>query len=196
MSTFYKPTTELYHYGVIGMKWGVRKASGYSRKEVRADKKRAFALGKEGTVSARAHSLAKNRVNKVQSKISKSESKGKDTTKLREKLKIAKDVERTTGTESKQARSAIDSHRNSLIKKYGSEHVSSIKTDKRGRVNEKVMTGKDFCKIIAMDMGIRSLAVAVGLPVAPVFVPQTKTKAATIRYNSRYRSAVKKHKGK
>ena len=46
MSTFYAPTSELYHYGVIGIRWGVRKQTGHTRKEIRADNKKAFDLGR------------------------------------------------------------------------------------------------------------------------------------------------------
>lgn len=43
---------ELYHYGVIGMKWGVRKSSGYSKKEIKSDNKTAFELGRSGTIAS------------------------------------------------------------------------------------------------------------------------------------------------
>lgn len=58
---------ELYHYGVLGMKWGKRKAR-YAEKDVRSAKyleSRANLLGKQGTRSAEARLKNINTINSL-----------------------------------------------------------------------------------------------------------------------------------
>lgn len=179
MSMFYeKPLRfdELYHYGVIGMRWGVRKKTGHTRKEIRADNKKAFDIGREATLTSGARKTARHVVQKTEDKIKKASSKGKDTRKLEERLKIAKKAEKSLAVESKERKREAFDHRMDLIKKYGSEHVSNIKTDSSGRVNERVVKAKTFVTGVALT----AASVAVGPPGGFLLV-RPKTKGEMIR---------------
>lgn len=188
--------SELCHYGVIGMKWGVRKSSGYSKKEIKSDNKTAFELGRSGTIASRSNRFADELVVSTQKKLDKAKAKGKDTSKLETKLKINKETAKVTKLDADNARKAIDAHRDALISKYGSTHVSDIKLDKHGEINERISTGKQWAKSVVLSGTIRLAATAVGSPVALVVRPQLKQEAAIKRYAKRRRAVSQKYKGK
>lgn len=194
MSTFYAPSSELYHYGVIGMKWGVRKATGHTKKEIRADNKKAFELGKEGTVSARAHRYASKRLQRLEKKMDKVSSKGKDTTKLQDKLDFAKTVERNTHAQKNLSLSLMSLHRQTLMSKYGSKYVSDIKTDKHGDVNERINSGKDFVSSAALTAVSIAAANQIGASHVLVIRPSTKGEAGSRRYRQEVRDVKKAYR--
>ena len=144
---------DIAHYGVLGMKWGIRRyqnkdgsltAEGKARAktEYKADNKKAFELGREATIV------------------------GKALTKSEKKIKSAsyKNIEQRIATNQKlQSKyndivKQIQDHRAELVNKYGKEAVKDIKYGKNGRIAERVLTGK---QIAAMSASI-PLSVAIG----------------------------------
>ena len=150
------------HYGVMGMKWGHRKQYAQShnmtsrqlRKQIKADNKEAFRLGREATIADRTSAIAEY---KLQKAINKSKKNPKSNKRL---LKTARaSFTATLAKEySEKARAAMKAHRESLVKKYGDTKVSQIKYNKHGQTNERVTTTKDW----AINAGLSALGTLAG----------------------------------
>lgn len=88
MDYFITSDGELYHYGVKGMKWGIRRyqnadgtltSAGKKRakQEYRADNKTAFELGRNATITGHAAARSMKRTIKLENSLEK-----KDMTKI------------------------------------------------------------------------------------------------------------------
>lgn len=134
---------ELYHYGVKGQKWGVRRyqnadgtmtAEGRrrARKEVRDDNKTAFELGRDASVTGRAMGYSLARSVKIQNKLDKQFEKDPEgvqarTKKLTGKWMASTETARELAQMYAMQREKAETHCKSLIDKYGQEAVSPIK---------------------------------------------------------------------
>lgn len=140
---------ELYHYGVKGMKWGVRRyqntdgsltAAGRkkARQEYRADNKTAYELGKSATITGRAAARSMKRTIKLENKIDKQldrdTMRGRDTGPVSGRTKSLTKRWNASATTTLQLSKAYadnkakaEQHCKSLIDKYGQEAVSAIK---------------------------------------------------------------------
>ena len=191
------------HYGVMGMKWGHRKQYAQShnmttrqlRKQIKADNKKAFELGRMGTATAIAEEIATKKANKAKEKFfNKKKVKTKDELKYTRAL-----VTETRAKEAaKKARKAMEAHRKELVTKYGKTKVSEIKKNKNGRINEKVNSAKDHLSAIAATV----VGTALGQTLVPVMtggrlgmyyaqVPAGKNTYGRMLYND-YKAQSKK----
>lgn len=192
---------ELTHYGVIGMKWGVRRyqnADGtlteagkqqYSRKEVRADNKVAFEKGKAATVYSRAADIAEKGVRRATERSDKHP----ESARLLKKQEIAENTAIRLREEADKALKDAEDHVKQLKEKYGEEHVSDLNYDKNGRINERVISGKDWLYSAGVSAGFSSFGLvalpALGGPAfALVSMPKTAQEQARDVYNMTYQS--------
>lgn len=140
---------ELYHYGVKGQKWGVRRyqnadgsltAAGKkkARQEYKEDNRKAYELGKSATVSGHATARSMKRTIKLENKLDKQldrdTKRGNDlgsvsrrTKSLTEKWNASVKTTAQLSELYMNNKTAAEQHCKSLIDKYGQEAVSSIK---------------------------------------------------------------------
>lgn len=134
---------ELYHYGVKGMKWGVRRYQNpdgtltsagkkKARQEYKEDNKKAFELGKEASVYGHAAAKSMNRTIKIENKLDKQYEKDPYATRNRtQALRKKWDASsKTTAQLTKvyvSARDLGEKHCKSLIDKYGKDAIVPIK---------------------------------------------------------------------
>lgn len=200
-------SNELYHYGIKGMKWGVRRyqnsdgsltAEGKkkARQEYKEDNKKAFALGKEATVYGHAAAKSMNRTIKIENKLDKQYEKDPEgitrrTQALRKKWNASSKTSAQLVQAYAAARDAGEKHCESLIDKYGKEAILPIKYKdiklKEGEyspssfrtINEKTNSVSDY----ALNAGISLTTVALNimgvLPVAVLSSPNTASQKAS-----------------
>lgn len=190
---------ELYHYGVKGMHWGIRRYQNpdgtlIKRSEVRKDNNKAFELGKAATIQGRAAQISMKKVSKIKAKIEKAEKSGVSEKKLY-KLYNKGIIEGRTANELIKKHSlltaAANLHIKELEKKYGKENVIGLKTKSfinpiSGKeslmTNEKVNRGRDYISAIASSGASLFISNKVGAPVSMIFYPKTKTMRAYESY--------------
>lgn len=192
---------ELYHYGVKGQKWGIRRyqnadgsltSAGKKRakQEYKRDNKTAFELGKNATISGRAAAYSVNRTARLKNKFEKRQDKDPDsltrrTKSLRDKLEAsAKTTEQLSAVYTKH-KAAAEAHCKSLMDKYGKEAVSSIKykdiNTKNGKtkvMNERTSTLTDYA-ISGLSFVAATGAIMMGAPVGVYTRPLTTREKAS-----------------
>ena len=191
---------ELYHYGVKGQKWGVRRyqnpdgtltADGRKRakQEYKEDNKKAFELGKDASISGHAAAGSMRRTVRLENKLDKQLEKDPDgiserTKKLGQKWQASSETTMQLTKKYMEAKTTAEEHCKSLIDKYGEEAVSSIKyrdvkmpkgkysPDSFKTMNERVNTLSDWAKAGAATLASQALAMALGSPIALYYYPK------------------------
>lgn len=192
---------ELYHYGVKGMKWGIRRyqnADGTltsagrkrARKEYQEDNKTAYELGKNATILGRSAARSMNRTIKLENRLNKrlekdGEQGSKGANRLGKKwLASAKTTQQLTESYMTMKAKA-EAHCKSLVDKYGEEAVSGIKykdvklrkgdysTDKFTTINERTNKLSDYATAGAASIASLGASALMGAPVTLIFSPKT-----------------------
>lgn len=213
---------ELYHYGVRGMKWGIRRyqkkdgsltpeGKKRAKSEYKADNEEAFNKGKDATVSGHAAARSMKRTIKLENRLEKKYEKDpegikRSTQNLHQKWQASA---KTTGQLVEAAmkyRKEAEEHCKSLMRKYGKEAVSSIKykdvkvpkgkysPNSFNTVDEKTNTLSDYAKAGAMSLVATGMMQAMGIPFATIYhPPSTADKARTVE-SSLYRENLETQK--
>lgn len=132
----------LCHYGVRGMKWGIRRYQNpdgsltsegrkKAKTEYKRDSKTAFELGKNATLYGHATAKSMNRTIKIENKLAKQYEKDPDgLSRKTQKLRRKWDASSKTSVELLQKynenKDLAEKHCQSLIDKYGKEAVRPI----------------------------------------------------------------------
>ena len=200
-------SNELYHYGIKGMKWGVRRyqnpdgsltAAGKkkARQEYKEDNEKAFELGKEATVYGHAAAKSMNRTIKIENKLDKQYEKDPEgisrrTQALSKKWNASSKTSAQLAQAYTAARDAGEKHCESLIDKYGKDAIIPIKYKdiklKEGKyspssfrtINEETNSISDY----AINAGLSLTTVALNmmgvLPIAVLSSPTTASQKAS-----------------
>lgn len=142
----------LMHYGVKGMKWG-------QRKEVRAENKKAFELGREATIYNKMHSRAQNRTEKMLKKMKKKP----NNKKLLEKASAAAASSAQLRIKRDESADAVKKHESELKSRYGAEHIKGVRYDKNGNIKERTTSPKRVAHNAAM-LTAQAVGYAAGYP--------------------------------
>ena len=199
---------ELYHYGVKGMKWGVRRyqnkdgsltPAGKKRslKDVRADNKTAYEYGKAATLYGHAAARSTARTIRYENKLDKRFEKDpyastRRTKNLRDKWGASASATAKLIEKYAEYRSKAENHCKKLVEKYGKEYVSAIKYKDvrlpKGEyspsslkvINERTNNLSDYAKAGARTIATSAFLSAMNLPVAVIYSPATTRKKATL----------------
>lgn len=197
---------ELYHYGVKGMKWGVRRyqnADGTmtsagkkrARQEYKTDNATAYELGKTATVYGHAAARSMKRTIKLENKLQKHYDNDPEGTKFGTKF-YDKRWRASAATTAQLAemymvsKDKAELHCKNLIDKYGSEAVSSIKYKDvklpKGEyspysfktMNERTNKLSDYAKAGAVSVGSTAALQLMGAPLIYLQRPTTTSEKA------------------
>jgi len=206
---------ELYHYGVKGMKWGVRRyrnsdgtltSAGKKRakQEYRSDNKTAEVLGRSATLYGHATAKSMGRTIKLENKLDKQYVKdpsgsARRTKSLKKKWDASSKSTMELAERYNAMKDAAEKHCDSLIKKYGKEAVANIQyVDKKlpkgeyspktfKTMNESTTTLSQYATSAVTNV-VSTLALIGGAPIGVFTAPKsTGQKAAELEYRT-YRS--------
>jgi hypothetical protein len=195
---------ELYHYGVKGMKWGVRRyqrkdgsltsaGKKKARQEYRADNKEAYELGKKATILGYAAGESMKRSIKLKNKVDKRHvddplSTTRRTQSLENKLQASTKTSQQLLQEYRTNAIKAEKHCKKLVDKYGDQAVRPIqykdlKLTNRPKLGFRTMderTNKwyDWAVSGATSVASVGLSTMFNLPVAAVYMPATTRRQA------------------
>lgn len=198
MAVYYANETDVMsiaHYGIKGMKWGVRRFQNFNgtltdegkkrygssanprramRKDIKADMERAYNVGKSGTYMGYASTYAEKTAAKTKQRYEKA--LRNDPTELYRSTR----TKRIKSEAAEKTRKEIDAEYERLLKeakddvtrlkeKYGDEAVNDITYNKKtGKMKEQTTTGKEVAGYILADVGAYAIGRLVGLPIVPI----------------------------
>lgn len=185
----------LEHYGVKGMKWGVRrfqnsdgtltsagkKRYGSSanprkamRKDIKSDMEKAYNVGKSGTYMGYASTYAEKTATKTKQRYEKALEKDpaelhRSTRTKRIKSEAAEKTRKEINAEYERLLKEAKDDVARLKEKYGDEAVNDITYNKKtGKMKEQTTTGKEVAGYILADVGAYAIGSLAGLPIVPI----------------------------
>ena len=200
-------SSELYHYGIKGMKWGVRRyqnpdgsltAAGKkkARQDYMEDNKKAFELGKEATVYGHATAKSMNRTIKLENKLDKQYEKDPEgiyrrTQALRKKWNASSKTSAQLAKAYAAARDVGEKHCESLIDKYGKDAIRPIRYKdiklKEGKyspssfrtIDEETNSVSDYAINAGLSLTTVALNMMGAIPFAVLSSPTTTSQKAS-----------------
>ena len=206
--------SELFHYGIKGMKWGERRYQNEdgtltsagkkrARQEYKKDNAAAYELGKQATIYGHAAAKSMKRTVKYENRLQKSYEKDPEGQKLGTKFWRSR-WNASAATTAQLAnvyivsRAKAEAHCKSLIDKYGEEAVSSIKY-KDGKMpkgdhspstfktmNERTNKLSDYAEAGAVTLGSTAALQLMGVPLVMIQRPTTTGEKAWRLENGLY----------
>ena len=208
---------ELYHYGVMGMHWGIRRYQPYPaaydgdgkyignkslKTKVKTDKRAVDQLTKHTSVLGAANEKAIKKVVKAEQRLQKAYASDPDGLKRSTQKKLEKWHDRAETAislleEYQKADSTLNKMISDLKEDYGNENVRDLKyktvDSPVGPVkllNERVVTGKNIAESALASVGFLGLSTAMGLPFTIIYSPATRKQHGSNLYDKTYASVA------